>query len=135
VKKLISYHLYVVDFKEFIQQEYALPEEGEKSVYIAPEVRRKIISLYDKETLDHFYKRLKAVKPGQKSDNYMISVYKDYWGGTSFGFQRCFKVEITPDEIRILNTLACPTLDRLPRLKMDDEKKSFLHKATFGFIP
>jgi|APSaa5957512622_1039677.scaffolds.fasta_scaffold12759_3 hypothetical protein len=123
--------------EESLQEKYAvsIPEEGKKTIYIAPEVRRKIILLHDKDILDTFYKRLKAVKPGQKSGHYLISVYKDYWASTSFGFQRCFNVEIKPDEIRILNTLACPEMSHLPRLKMYDDKKSFLHKATFGFIP
>ena len=47
-----------MDFKEFIQQEYAFPKKGRKSIYVSSDVRRGIVAEFGKKALKYFYKIL-----------------------------------------------------------------------------
>ena len=108
-----------MNFKEFLQQEYALPEKGQKSVYISSEARDSIVSVFGEDAFKSLYKQLKYVDPSQESGNYLLSLSNG--GG---GSKRSFQIEITQDEVRILRMIPSRNY---PLLKVD-EPRSWLSK-------
>ena len=116
-----------MNFKEFLQ-EYALPEKGQKSVYISPKARKSIIGVFDEDALESLYNNLKYVDSSEESGNYLINIQKrhSFLGlpTSSFGGKRSFQVEITPDEVRILKMISSRDY---PLLKVD-EPVPLMHK-------